>query len=168
MSDDFSNRDTSGSIPPPPPGTPPPALPREAEPEPEPPAPDPPAAEPEPPAYEPPPAPPEPEPEPEPAAPGPPTGPTISFEQAEPEPGPAFEQSAPQPPPAPAAPAASDADTQMVADMLRGYAEDVTSLSARLDRFGSNAPVASDVARDQATALSRIASELLAAAEELG
>ena len=76
------------------------------------------------------------EPEPEPAA--PPTGPAISFEQPEPEPETTLE---PEPEPAPPA-AASDADTQMVADMLRGYAEDVTSLSARLDRFGSNAPAA--------------------------
>jgi hypothetical protein len=55
----------------------------------------------------------------------------------------------------------------MVIDMLRGYAEDITGLSARLDRFGSNAPAASEVAREQADALSRIASELLAKADEL-
>jgi hypothetical protein len=55
----------------------------------------------------------------------------------------------------------------MVADMLRGYAEDITSISARLDRFGSNAPAVADTARDQATALSRIASDLLAAADDL-
>src|SRR5947208_3618695 len=74
MSDDFPpkpDRDTSGSIPPPPPGAPPP--PRAPEPEPEPPAPEPeppaaaePPPAPEAPAYEPP--APEPEPEPEPPA----------------------------------------------------------------------------------------------------
>src|SRR5437870_1585747 len=106
MDDDFRERDTSGSIPPPPPGTPPPPR----APEPEPPAPE---LEPEPPA---------------------------------PDPGP---------------------DPQMVADMLRGYAEDITGISARLDRFGSNAPAVANTARDQATALSRIASELLAAADSL-
>jgi hypothetical protein len=56
----------------------------------------------------------------------------------------------------------------MVVDMLRGYAEDITGLSVRLDRFGSNAPAAADVAREQADALSRIASELLGRADELG
>jgi hypothetical protein len=97
---------------------------------------------------------PDPEPDPEPAA----------FAPPEPEPQAAFEQSAPQPEQPPAGP---DADAQMVIDMLRGYAEDITGLSARLDRFGSNAPAASEVAREQADALSRIASELLAKADEL-
>jgi hypothetical protein len=55
----------------------------------------------------------------------------------------------------------------MVADMLRGYAEDITAISARLDRFGANAPAVADTARDQATALSRVASELLDAADRL-
>src|SRR5436853_345741 len=81
-------------------------------------------------------------------------------EPPEPEPGPPA-------PAADAAPAVADSDRQMVADMLRGYAEDITGLSARLDRFGSNAPVAGDLARDQATALSQIASELLTAADEI-
>ena len=86
---------------------------------------------------------------------------------------PAFEQSAPQPPepePEPVAaepPADAGPDPQMVADMLRGYAEDITSISARLDRFGSNAPQVTDTARDKATELSRIASDLLSAADDL-
>jgi hypothetical protein len=56
----------------------------------------------------------------------------------------------------------------MVADMLRGYAEDITSISARLDRFGSNAPQVADIARAKADELSRIASDLLEAADNLG
>jgi hypothetical protein len=55
----------------------------------------------------------------------------------------------------------------MVADMLRGYAEDITSISARLDRFGSNAPQVANTAREKATELSRIASDLLSAADDL-
>ena len=39
--------------------------------------------------------------------------------------------------------------------------------SARLDRFGSNAPQVANTARDGATQLSRVASELLAAADGL-
>jgi hypothetical protein len=53
----------------------------------------------------------------------------------------------------------------MVADMLRGYAEDITAISARLDRFGSNAPTVADVSRAKADELSRIASDLLEAAD---
>jgi hypothetical protein len=58
-------------------------------------------------------------------------------------------------------------DPQMVADMLRGYAEDITSISARLDRFGTNAPQVADMARRKADELSRIASDLLEAADGL-
>jgi hypothetical protein len=50
---------------------------------------------------------------------------------------------------------------------LRGYAEDITSIAARLDRFGSNAPQVANTARDGATQLSRVASELIDAADGL-
>src|SRR5437762_1302745 len=87
------------------------------------------------------------------------TPPPARPPEPEPEPAPAPQEPAP--------PVADGPDPRMVADMLRGYAEDITNISARLDRFGSNAPAVSDMAREQATALSRIASALLDAADGL-